>query len=159
VGGFCGSLVAGWASDRLFGARRGPVNVIFAFGMLISLFLFWIIPAGFPILDSMLMFCVGFAIFGPQMLIGIAVAEFSHKKAVATSTGFVGFFAYMGAATAGYPIGKILQDWGWDGYFLGMAVCCLFSILFLIPLWNVTKHGHATEVASPRKVDAEVEYA
>jgi OPA family sugar phosphate sensor protein UhpC-like MFS transporter len=137
VGGFFGSLSAGWSSDKLFQARRGPVNVIYATCMLISLTLFWQVPAGYPWLDSLAMFLTGFSIFGPQMLIGMAAAELSHKKAAATSTGFTGSFAYLGAATAGYPLGKITQIWGWHGFFMGMIACCLISALLLIPMWNI----------------------
>lgn len=139
VGGFFGSLAAGWSSDRLFGAKRGPVNVLFALVMLLSIGLFWAIPQGYPTLDSAAIFLVGFAIFGPQMLIGVTAAELSHKKAAATSTGFVGCFAYMGAAVAGYPFGKITQELGWEGFFIGMGLCCLLATLFLAPMWKVTK--------------------
>lgn len=138
VGGFFGSLVAGWSSDRIFSAKRGPVNVLFAFGTLLFTSLFWIIPGGYPWLDAALMFCVGFAVFGPQMLIGLAAAELSHKRAAATSTGFVGFFAYIGAACAGYPLGSITQRWGWDGFYFAMTVACFIATVILLPLWSVT---------------------
>ncbi len=141
IGGFFGSLFAGWSSDRLFSAKRGPVNVMFCLGMFLSLGLFWLVPAGYPILDSAAMFFVGFSIFGPQMLIGVTAAELSHKKAAATSTGFIGCFAYMGAAMAGYPFGKITQELGWEAYFIGMGACSLVASLLLIPLWNVSKNS------------------
>lgn len=138
VGGFFGSLAAGWSSDRLFKAKRGPVNVLFALGMFIFIGLFWLIPTGYTMLDSIIMFCIGFAIFGPQMMIGLAAAELSHKKAAATSTGFVGFFAYIGAAFAGYPLGSITQSLGWDGFYWALLICCVISTFLLIPLWAVT---------------------
>jgi MFS transporter, OPA family, sugar phosphate sensor protein UhpC len=138
VGGFFGSLAAGWSSDRLFGAKRGPINVLFAIGMLSFIGFFWLVPIGYPMLDSILMFCIGFAIFGPQMMIGLAAAELSHKKAAATSTGFVGFFAYIGAAFAGYPLGAITQHLGWDGFYWALVVCCVISTVLLVPLWSVT---------------------
>lgn len=138
VGGFVGSLAAGWSSDRLFAAKRGPINAIFAVGMLASITAFWFIPANYLILDSITMFIIGFFIFGPQMMIGLFAAELSHKKAAATSTGFVGFFASIGAACAGYPLGSITQNLGWNGFYLTLVVCCLFSTLLLLPLWNVT---------------------
>lgn len=140
VGGFVGSLAAGWSSDRLFKAKRGPVNVLFAVLMFISIVSFWSIPPEYPWVNYAAMFLIGFAIFGPQMLIGVAAAELSHKKAAATSTGFAGTFAYMGAAVAGYPLGKITQDYGWEGYFWSMAVCCVVSILFLLPTWSATEN-------------------
>lgn len=137
AGGFFGSLCAGWASDKLFGAKRGPVNVFFALGMLLAVLGFWFIPEGYPWLDSTAIFLIGFMVFGPQMLIGVAAAELSHKKAAATSTGFAGLFAYMGAACAGYPLGRITQDFGWDGFFMAMILCCAISTLLLMPTWNI----------------------
>lgn len=150
VGGFFGSLCAGWISDKLFKAKRGPVNVLFALGMLCSIVLFWFVPGGYEIagynvsmyLDGIAIFTAGFMVFGPQMLIGVAAAELSHKKAAATSTGFAGFFAYMGAASAGYPLGRIAQDFGWDGFFISIIVCCVLSIALLLPLWGATETSH-----------------
>lgn len=138
VGGFFGSLAAGWSSDRIFGAKRGPINVMFTAGSLISILLFWWIPEGFSALDSILMFCIGFSIFGPQMMIGLAAAELSHKKAAATSTGFTGLFAYVGAACAGYPLGSITQHWGWEGFYWTMIGCCIIATLLLLPMWSIT---------------------
>lgn len=137
VGGFFGSLAAGWSSDRIFHAKRGPVNVLFSAAMLVFIGLFWFIPPGYPLLDSIFMFLIGFAIFGPQMLIGMAAAELSHKKAAASSTGFVGFFAYVGAAMAGYPLGTISQYLGWGGFYWALFICCIVSTLLLLPLWSV----------------------
>jgi len=140
VGGFFGSLVAGWSSDRLFNARRGPINVLFTFMALLSITLFFLVPEGYYWLDSAAMFMIGFAIFGPQMMIGLVAAELSHKQAAATSTGFVGFFAYIGAASAGYPLGMIAQIWGWQGFYITLLCCCVVAVLLLIPLWSVTSN-------------------
>lgn len=139
VGGFFGSLTAGWSSDKLFSAKRGPVNVIFAAGMILSIAAFWFIPPGYQLLDSIAMFFIGFCVFGPQMLVGVAAAELTHRRAVATSNGFVGCAAYIGSAVAGYPLGKITQDIGWEGFFLAVLICCIISMLVLLPMWGVTK--------------------
>lgn len=53
---------------------------------------------------------------------------------------FVGFVAYMGAAVAGYPLGKITQDWGWEGFFWSLVICCGISIIALLPLWHVKEN-------------------
>lgn len=137
IGGLLGSLAAGWSSDYLFGARRGPVNAIFAIGIALSIFLFWFAPVNYPILDSLAIFLLGFTIFGPQMLIGVAAAELSHKKAAATATGFIGWLAYIGAAVAGYPLGSITQNYGWSGFFIALSTCALLSVALLIPLWRI----------------------
>ena len=139
IGGLFGSLTAGWASDKVFGAKRGPVNVLFAVCMLLSITLFWALPEGYPWMDSVSVFLIGFSIFGPQLLIGVAAAELSHKKAVSSANGFIGFFAYIGAAVAGYPLGKIMEGFGWEGFFFSLMACCVISLLFLVPMWNTTK--------------------
>lgn len=139
LGGFCGSLAAGWLSDKVYRGRRGPVNVIFAMGVVLSLLALWFAPPGYLLIDSSLMYLVGFFIFGPQMLIGMAAAELSHKKAAATVTGFAGWIGYLGAASAGYPIGKITQDYGWNGFFTVLIGCGLVAVALLLPLWSASK--------------------
>lgn len=137
MGGIVGSILAGWASDRLFAANRGPVNALFCLASIIGIYAFWGVAGNAPIIDSMLVFLIGLFIFGPQMLIGIAAAELAHKKAAATATGFIGWIAYLGAATAGYPLGRITQDFGWEGFFITLTGCAVIATLLLLPLWNV----------------------
>lgn len=139
IGGFLGNLAAGWGSDRLFKAQRVPISVIFSVGMLLAVGLFWIVPEGLIWLDYVSMFLIGFFVFGPQMIIGIACAELSHKKAAATATGFAGWVAYIGAAMAGYPLGMVIDSYGWSGYFVTVAVCCGAAIVLLLPLWNAQR--------------------
>ncbi len=137
VGGIVGSLTAGWSSDRIFKGKRGPVNVLFSLGVIFAIASLWTSPASSAILVSVIMFAIGFFVFGPQMLIGIAATELSHKKAVGTATGFIGWIAYLGAATAGYPVGKMTQAWGWYGFFAVMTASALISVMLLLPLWKI----------------------
>lgn len=138
VGGFFGSLTAGYSSDYFFKGRRGPVNVLYAILMILTIGFFWFLPVGYTIIDSIAIFCIGFSIFGPQMMIGLAAAELTHKKAVGSSSGFLGFFAYLGAAFAGFPLGYITQNFGWLGCSCFLLGCCVISTLLLAPLWGVT---------------------
>ncbi|MEI8125137.1 MAG: MFS transporter [Parachlamydiaceae bacterium] len=139
AGGFFGCLSAGWMSDRLFGAQRGPVCVLFAVGILSSILLFWVVPPGYVALDWISIFLMGFTVFGPQMLIGIYASELCHKKAAATANGFVGWIAYIGAAVSGYPMGLVIDQAGWTGAFIVLFACSLILVLLLLPLWNVTR--------------------
>lgn len=151
AGGFFGSLCAGWISDRLFSARRGPVNALYAIALMGTVFCFWCVPGGYPWMDSMTIFAMGFAVFGPQMLIGVAAAELTHKKASATATGLIGWIAYIGAASAGYPLGKIIDQLGWEGFFWAIMACCGVAVLLLVPMWNVTR---ASKPKMPLEADA-----
>ena len=145
VGGFFGNLAAGWASDRLFGARRGPVNVLFSLGMVLGIMLFSIVPVGAAWQESATLALIGFMIFGPQMLIGVAAVELAHKSAIATSSGFVSCISYLGAACAGYPLGLIIQEFGWSGHFSSMTIASALAVAFLLPLW-ATKERQAKQV-------------
>lgn len=136
IGGFFGSLAAGWSSDKLFKGRRNPINVLFTLLCIVALFGFWHSMHSI-VLDSFFIFLIGFAIFGPQMLIGMAAAELSHKKAVATASGFAGCFGYLGAAAAGWPLGKVMEFAGWDGYYMVLSFCAMIAVLLMAPLWFV----------------------
>lgn len=136
-GGLAGSLAAGWASDLIFNGKRNPINILFTIGILLLIFAFKSFGSSSVYIDSAFIFLFGFFIFGPQMLIGMAAAELSHKNATATATGFVGCFAYLGAAIAGGPLGAITENWGWDVYLLTLFICGALAVLVMLPLWSV----------------------
>ncbi|MDE3936573.1 MFS transporter family glucose-6-phosphate receptor UhpC [Glaesserella parasuis] len=133
VGGFIGSLVAGWGSDKLFASNRGPMALLFAIGIFFSIIAMWLMPKENFILQAGIFFSVGFFVFGPQMLIGMAAAECSHKKTPASATGFVGLFAYLGAAIAGYPLALVMESYHWSGFFVVIACAASGIALLLLP--------------------------
>jgi OPA family sugar phosphate sensor protein UhpC-like MFS transporter len=148
LGGFFGSLAAGWLSDACFAGRRGPVNLLFMLGVGLVLLALWSLPGQHKVLDGVLVALSGFFVFGPQLLIGMAAAELAQKRAAGSATVFAGFFGYAGSAVAGFPIGKILADSGWDGYFLCLITCSLVGALLLLPLWKLS--------SAPRKEEKEL---
>ncbi|HIF9110618.1 TPA: MFS transporter [Photobacterium damselae] len=133
IGGFVGSLVAGWGSDKLFGGNRGPMNLIFAIGIFLSVAALWLMPFKSYVLQSACFFAIGFFIFGPQMLIGMAAAECSHKNSAGAATGFVGLFAYMGAALSGYPLAIVVEHYHWTGFFTVLVAVSAVIGLLLLP--------------------------
>ncbi len=154
VGGVVGSLIAGRLSDKIFFGRRAPVCVLFSLGIVIVLGAFWLVPGEMVILHSALFFLAGFLIFGPQMLIGIAAVELSHKKAAGTATGFVGWIAYLGAAVAGYPLGWLAQKSGWGGFIMAVIASGCIAALLLLPLWKLKSNSG---IASPDSISEDPE--
>jgi OPA family sugar phosphate sensor protein UhpC-like MFS transporter len=146
IGGVLGSLVAGWTSDKIFGGRRGPINVLFTSAVVLVIVALWFTPKGAELLDNVLFFSIGVLIFGPQMLIGVAAAELSHKKASGSAVGFIGWIAYLGAATAGLPLSKLTQRWGWEAFFLALGISGVIAAFLLMPLWKVKS---SQEIADP----------
>jgi len=138
IGGACGGITAGWTSDLLFKGKRNPVNVLFSMAIAMLILGYQSFTGANPWVDGAFLFLLGFFIFGPQMLIGMATAELSHKKAAATATGFAGFFAYcLGAACAGAPLGLVIKHAGWNAFFATLVGCALAAALLLLPLWSV----------------------
>ena len=76
---------------------------------------------------------IGFFIFGPQLLVGLAAAEIVDKKAAGTANGFAGCLAYIGAAMTGYPLGATIDRWGWEGFFWVLLISSVATCVVLLP--------------------------
>lgn len=135
MGGLLGMIVAGWGSDYFFKGRRIPIMVFCSLALIVTILIFWKIPPDQPWLDAILFSLIGFFIYGPQMLIGLAAAEFTDTKAAGTATGFVGLTSYLGAAASGYPLG-VLAEMGWHYFFIALIVSSVIMGLLLVPIWS-----------------------
>lgn len=133
VGGFLGSLLGGWGSDYYFRGNRAPMNLIFALGIFASVAALWLTPIDHLWFLAGCFFCIGFFVFGPQMMIGMAAAECARKDLAGTATGFVGLFSYLGAALASYPMSLAIEAWGWEGFFCLITAAAAVISLQLLP--------------------------
>jgi len=135
--GIPGTLLAGWASDKWFGGRRGPISVIYMVLVSVAVYVYWKNPAGHFLVDSISLFVIGFLIYGPIMLIGVSAVDLVPKKAAGTAAGFTGFFGYMfGAVIAEVGMGKIMDKYGWDGGFKLLLASCLIAIILFAMTWK-----------------------
>jgi sugar phosphate permease len=130
--GAIGALYAGWLSDRIFQGQRSRTCIYFMLFLIAALALFWIIPTMSVMVNTLLLFVIGFFVYGPQMLVGCAGAEFSSKRAAAAGNGLTGMFGYLGAAFSGWGIGKIVDTWGWNAMILFFVVCAVISTFFFM---------------------------
>ncbi|MFC0227990.1 MFS transporter family glucose-6-phosphate receptor UhpC [Serratia aquatilis] len=134
LGGLLGALFAGWGSDLLFRGLRAPMILLFSIGLFLAMTALWLAPLHHYGLLTACFFSLGFFVFGPQMLIGLAATEHCHKDAAGTVTGFLGLFAYLGAALAGWPLAQVLQHYGWYGFFALLTLAATCVGLLLMPL-------------------------
>lgn len=134
AGGLIGMLSAGAISDKVFKGNRGLINLIMMLAILVPIGAFSQISHTNFYLDAFIMFFIGMFLYGPQMLIGCAAAERAHKNAAGTASGFAGTFAYIGAAAAGYPIGLLIQNFGWSAFFWALAGASICGALCFLPL-------------------------
>lgn len=143
LGGLLGMLFAGFSTDKMIG-KRVPFIMLSSICLAFNLWLFWRFNWNYKIIDFILIGSIGFFVFGPQMLIGLAASEYVDKKAACSANGFVSWFGYVGAAAAGYPLG-ILIDYSWSCYFVILLLCSLLSCIVLLPIILNSSYVLSTE--------------
>src|SRR3546814_9645338 len=79
--------------------------------LVLALLYFWKVPHGHVILNAVALIAVGFMVYGQQVLVGVAAADFSSKKAVGMATGLTGTFGSVGGAISGVGVGYIADRW------------------------------------------------
>lgn len=131
-----GGLCAGYISDKVFKGRRGPVSAMcmIILGILVSIL--WMVPKDSHVTSSICMLGIGFLISGPQILIGVAAADFASKKAAATASGFTGTLGYAGTAIAGFGAGWLADNCGWNYVFIATMISAGCASIFLTLTWN-----------------------
>ncbi|MBX3170008.1 MAG: MFS transporter [Candidatus Eremiobacteraeota bacterium] len=136
VAGLAGCLVSGWVTDRFLGGRRAPACVIWMVMCSIFVFAFWKSDSTNPLVYGALLAGVGFAVYGPQFLVGVMVADLATKRAAGTAVGLSGIFGYASALLSGGLVGYLVDHYGWNAFFeLILAGSVLACIPFLLT-WN-----------------------
>ena len=104
-----GGIVAGNASDRVFGARRAPV-IFFAFLGQAAILL--LLSRAYHSMwgGAVLLLLIAFFIQSAHSLVGGAASmDFGGKKAVATAAGLFDGAQYLAASVVGYGMGALLD--------------------------------------------------
>ena len=134
IGGIAGMILAGWITDKLFEGKRVFFIFLCNFGLITISIVLWNTPIGYRNIDYIIIAFLGFLTFGPQMLIGLIASEMVKKHAVCTANGFVGCWAYFGAAITGYPFSLII-NLSWNIYFLVITACTIILMILIIPVF------------------------
>ena len=79
---------------------------------------------------------VGFFVYGPQVLIGVASADFASKKAIGTANGLAGTMGYVGSGLSGLCVGALIDNYGWAGAFTFFIGAALLGAFFFILTWR-----------------------
>jgi len=137
VAGVAGSLFTGWASDKLFKARRAPMGVIMLILLALSASTFKFIPQENWILSLVVLGIIGFLTFGPHMLIVTALPmDLGTKEKAASATGFIDGFGYVGASLTGVGTGLLIDLIGWDAAFWFWISGAVIAAFFMAILWR-----------------------
>jgi phosphoglycerate transporter family protein len=136
VAGLFGGICAGWLSDRVFKGQRGPVSTIYMVALVLFLIYLWLIPAGSHVANSFALVCVGFFVYGPQVLVGVAAADYASKKAAGAATGMTGTFGYIGGAVSGVGVGYVVDHFGWEAGLLFFVGSAIMGVVFFWLTWH-----------------------
>ena len=108
--GMAGAVAFGFMSDKLFKARRPPVNLIFGILELVGLFMVFFGPPGKPAFMTAGFLLYGFGVTGlVTSLGGLFAIDIAPKKAAGAAMGFIGVFSYVGAALQEWLSGHLIQ--------------------------------------------------
>ena len=137
VGGNCGMVVAGWATDRFFGSRAHRTSVFCMLGAALAILAFWAVPTSAPLALKLVPFLfIGFFIYGPQALLGIATTQQATPRAAGVAGGFVGIFSYASTVLSGVGFGFVAQCWGWNAAYATICSAAVFGGLVLLAMWR-----------------------
>lgn len=139
AGGFGGSLAAGALSDRLFAGRRGPVVAICS--ALLAPCMLALRTATAPLALQLIYAGLGFCAFPVHVLLGLFSREVVPPAVSSSAGGFVKCIAQIGGAAAGYPLGRLQQEYGWDGVQVALAAISVISAVIACTLWSTTAAG------------------
>ena len=137
VGGNLGMVVAGWATDRYFDSRAHRTSVFCMAGAAAAIAAFWFVPASSPLMAKLLPFMmIGFFIYGPQALLGVATTQQATPRAAGVAGGFVGIFSYASTVLSGIGFGFVAQQWGWSAAYATMLAAALAGGAVLMLIWR-----------------------
>lgn len=146
LAGIVGAVAFGFVSDKFFGARRPPANLLFGILELIGLLLLFFGP------DNRAIVLIAVILFGLGMtglvtsLGGLFAIDICPKRVAGAALGMVGVFSYIGAAIQEQVSGALIDAnmhmvAGERIYDFGPAIafwigCSVLATLLATVLWN-----------------------
>ncbi|WPC42310.1 hexose-6-phosphate:phosphate antiporter [Clostridium sp. JS66] len=159
MGALLGSLTWGYVSDVLKGRRS--IVAVFCL-MLTSVAVLGYRYGTSVTMINISLFCLGALIFGPQLLIGVSLADFAPKKAIAVANGLSGTFGYLfGDSTAKVALAKIADPkssginigsvhlHGWNDVFVIFYGALIIGICLLL----IVAYGEEKKIRRKKLLD------
>jgi OPA family sugar phosphate sensor protein UhpC-like MFS transporter len=111
LAGLAGCVSYGFISDKLFQARRPPLNLFCAVLEILALTVLFFGPPGHTVLLAGAFLAYGFSIAGLiTSLGGLFAVDIAPKRAAGAVMGFIGVFSYLGAAVQERISGFLIQQ-------------------------------------------------
>lgn len=145
--GIVGSIAYGFISDKIFKARRPPINLIYAVLEIVALSVIFCFPG-----TNTKLLIAAFIIYGFTMsgliasLGGLFAVDIAPKKAAGAVMGFIGIFSYVAAAIQEWISGALIEHGktivnGVSQYDFRIAIffwisSSILSLIFALTLWH-----------------------
>lgn len=111
IAGLAGCVAYGFISDKLFNARRPPVNLIFGIIEVFSLFVIFFTPEGHPFILTTAFVVYGFTLSGLLAALGgLFAIDIAPPRAAGAVMGFIGVFSYLGAGLQDQVSGILIEN-------------------------------------------------
>lgn len=146
LAGIIGAISFGFISDKVFGARRPPANLLFGIIEVIGLLIIFFGPA------DTLTLSIGMLLFGMGLtglvtsLGGLFAVDIAPKRVAGAAMGVIGVFSYIGAGIQEQVSGMLIERGttmvdGVRVYDFGAAIwfwigCSILSTLLAATLWR-----------------------
>ena len=145
VAGLAGMISTGYLTDRIFKGRGAPLSMLSMLLCGVSIFLFWHAPNRMVWLNTSLLMCCGFFVYGPQALVGVMAANLATKRAAATAVGLTSIFGYASTVASGWGMGLLAQTYGWRPAFICLIVVAAVGAALFAAALPAKANGYSTD--------------
>jgi OPA family glycerol-3-phosphate transporter-like MFS transporter len=140
--GFLGVLIAGYASDKLFQARRFPVGSLMLLGLALILLLHPTLSQYGMLVNAISIGIIGIMTYGPDALMsGAAAMDIGSQRGAATAAGVINGMGSIGQLLSPLLVAHVAESMGWNRLFYIFVVFSLISAGLLATKWNYGGRG------------------
>ena len=148
LSGILGALGYGFLSDKLFGGRRPPANLLFSVLEIAGLTMIFFVPGRSDTFLTFAFFVYGFGLTGlVTSLGGLFAVDIVPRRAAGAVMGFVGVFSYLAAALQENVSGMLIErgitmvggvrHYDFSSAIAFWFICSLLSAILPALLWRV----------------------
>ncbi len=142
VGGIIGTLLAGWATDKLFRNKAQRTCLVCTIGATVCFLIFWKTPEQYTAVNITFLILSSFFIYGPQALLGIAASNQATKAVAASANGLLGIFGYASTAISGIVFGVLANRLGWNAVFEVAIIFGIIGSVVIATIWKAPADGY-----------------
>jgi len=135
--GFLGVVFAGYASDKLFSARRFPVGSLMLLGLAVVCYFEPTLIQWGEYGPALAMGLMGFMTYGPDTLMtGAGAMDIGTSRCAATAAGVINGMGSCGQLLSPFVVVFMKSTYGWDSVFYLFVGCAVLGSLLLATKWN-----------------------